>query len=137
MHIERGPGPGALKHAVAGLAHQLLRADFVHAVLLFVEGQALPGGEFLGAGRDDVVVEAGDENVAVFVFEFGDDLRQRDEGIGRRAAVHAGVQIGICAAHLELGVDHAAQADAKGRQAGREQLRVGDEREIGFEVGGF
>ena len=43
--------------------------------MLFVEGQALPGGEFFRAGRNDVVVEAGDEDVAVVVFESGDDLR--------------------------------------------------------------
>ena len=75
--------------------------------------------------------------MAVLVFEFGDDLRQRDKRIGRRAAIHAGVQIGLCAAHFELGVDHAAQADAKRRQAGRKQLGVGDQREVGLQVGGL
>ena len=60
-----------------------------------------------------------------------------DEGIGRRAAIHAGVQIGLGAAHFEFGVDHAAKADAKRRQAGRKQLGVGDQREIGLEVGGL
>ena len=75
--------------------------------------------------------------MAVFVFEFGDDVREGDERIGRRAAVHAGVQIGLCAAHLELGVDHAAQSDAKRRQAGRKHIGVGDKREVGLEVGGF
>ena len=39
------------------------------------------------------------------------------------------------AAHFELGVDHAAQADAQGGQAGREQLGVGDQGEIGLQFG--
>ncbi len=62
---------------------------------------------------------------------------ERDEGIGRCAAVHAGVQIGVCAADFDLGVDHAAQADAERGKAGREELGVGDEREVGFEIGGL
>ena len=60
-----------------------------------------------------------------------------DERIGRRAAVHAGVQIGFCAAHFDLGVDHAAQADAKRGQAGRKELGVGDQGKVGLEVGGL
>ena len=61
----------------------------------------------------------------------------RDEGVGRRAAVHAGVKIGFGAADFDLGVDHAAQADAEGGQAGREELGVGDKREVGLEIGGL
>ena len=59
------------------------------------------------------------------------------EGIGRSAAVHAGVEIGFGAADFELGVDHAAQADAESGQAGREEFGVGDQREVGLEVGGL
>ena len=105
--------------------------------MLFVEGQALPCGEFFGAGRNDVVVEAGDKDVAVVVFEPRDDLREGDEWIGGCAAVHAGVEIGLGAADFELGVDHAAQADAERGQAGCEQFSVGDEGEVCLEIRGF
>ena len=98
MHVERGARPGALHDSVAGLADQRAGAHFGDAVVLFVEGQAVPGFELLGAGRNDVVVEAGDEDVAFLVLELGQHLRDGDEGIGGRAAVHAGVQIGFCAA---------------------------------------
>jgi len=118
VHVEGGPRPGALQNAEADLADQRARADLGDAILLLVEGQAVPCGQLLGAGRNDVVVEAGDEDVAVLVLEAGEHLRQGDEGIGRRATVHSRVQIGAGAAHLQLGVDHAAQADAEGRQAG-------------------
>ena len=137
VDIEGGASPGALENAEAAFADELAGADFGDAVMLFVEGQALPGGEFLGAGRDDVVVEAGNQDVAVFVFEAGDDLREGDEGIGRRAAVHAGVEIGFGAADFEFGVDHAAQADAEGGQAGGEEFGIGDEREVSLEIGGL
>ncbi len=62
-------------------------------------------------------------------------LRDGDEGIGGRAAVHAGVQIGFCAADFELGVDHAAQADAEGGQAGGEELGIGDQGKVGLQLG--
>ena len=62
-------------------------------------------------------------------------LRQGHEWIGRSAAVHAGVQIGFCAAHFDFGVDHAAQADAESGQAGREELGVGDQGKVGLQVG--
>ena len=137
VHVERGARPGALQHAVAGLANQCGGADFGLAVVLLVEGQRAPGGQFLGAGRNDAVVDAGDEDVAVVVLHFGNHLRQSDEGIGRRAAVHAGVQIGFCAAHFHFGVDHAAQADAERGQAGRKELGVADQREVGCQVGGL
>ena len=77
------------------------------------------------------------QDVAVFVFESGDDLRDGGEGIGRSAAVHAGVEVGLGAADFEFGVDHAAQADAEGGQAGGEEFGVGDEREVGLEIGGL
>ena len=66
VDVERGASPGALENAVAVFADELAGADFGDAVMLFVEGQALPGGEFLGAGRDDVVVKAGDAGCGRF-----------------------------------------------------------------------
>ena len=111
------------------------RANFVFAVLLFVEGKAAPCGKLLGAGSDNLVKEAGNENVAVLVLEFRNDVREGKERIGRRAAVHAGMKIGFCAAHFDLGVDHAAQADAKRRKSGSKELGVANQRKVGFQVG--
>ncbi len=111
-------------------------ADFGLAVVFFVEGQGLPGGEFGGGGGGDVVVEAGDEDAAVGVFELGDDLAEGDERVGRGAAVHAGVEVGAGAAGFNLGVDHAAQADAEGGDAGGEHFGVGDEGDVGLELVG-
>ena len=59
------------------------------------------------------------------------------ERIGGCAAVHAGVEVGLGAADFDLGVDHAAQTDAKSGQAGSEEFGVGDEGEVGLEVGGL
>jgi len=72
-----------------------------------------------------------------FILEPGDDLADRDERIGRCAAINAGVQIGPGAAHFELGVDHAAQAHTKRGQPRRKELGVRDERKVGLEVGGL
>jgi hypothetical protein len=47
------------------------------------------------------------------------------------------VQILLCAANLKLGVDHAAQADAEGGQAIGKQLGIGDQGEVGLELGGL
>jgi len=69
VDFESGAGPGALENTIAGFAYQLLRSYFVETVFFFVEGEALPGGQFFRAGRDDVVVEAGDEDVAIFVLQ--------------------------------------------------------------------
>src|SRR5579872_6315515 len=120
MDVEGGTCPGALKNAVATFADELARTYFGDAVLLFVEGQALPRGEFFWAGRNDVVVEAGDEDVAVGVFQTGDDLRDGGEWVGGRTAVHTRVEIGLGASDFEFGVDHAPQADAECGQTGSE-----------------
>ena len=101
------------------------------------KGRLLPRRELFRAGRNDVVVKAGDQDVAVFVFELGQNLRQSNKRIGRGAAVHAGVQVGLCAAHFELGVDHAAQADAQRGQSRRKQLGIGDQRKVRLQIGGL
>ena len=87
-------------------------------------------------GVADFVIEAGDEDVAVLILEFGDDLREGDEGIGRGAAVHAGVKVGARATGFDFGVDHAAQADAERGQVGREHFGVGDQRNVGLSWSG-
>ena len=57
-----------------------------------------------------------------------------EERIGRRAAVHAGVQIGLGAHRFDFGIDQAAQSDAQSGEIGRKQFGVADQREIGLQL---
>ena len=59
---------------------------------------------------------------------------RREQRVGRRAAVHAGVQVGGRALRLDLGIHQAAQADAQRGQVGREQFGVGDQREVRLQL---
>ena len=45
--------------------------------------------------------DAGDQDLALRVFEFADDLDQREQRVGRRAAVYTGMQIGGRALRLD------------------------------------
>ena len=60
------------------------------------------------------------------------DLGDGQHGVGRRAAIDAGVQVVVGALHVQLVVHQAAQADADGGQLGREHLGVADHRGIGL-----
>ena len=102
--------------------------------MLFVERKLLPGFQLVCGGSLYRIVEAGNENASRRVFELRDDLRERDKGIGRSATIHAGMQVGFRASRLELGIDHATQAHAECGQLRREQFRVGNKREVGFEA---
>ncbi len=132
VDVERGAGPEALEDGVAGFAGEGGAADFVGEVVGLVEGKAGPGGEFGGGGGLNAVVDAGNEDGAFGVFELRDDVGDGDEGVGRGSAVHAAVEVGACAVDFDFGVDHAAEADAEGGQAGGEHVGVGDEGDVGF-----
>ena len=95
VNFQRGTRPGAIQHRVSGLAGENLGADFGLAIVLFVEGQTLPGFQFVLRRSFDVFVEAGNQDLALRVFQLADDFDQREERIRRGAAVHAGVQIGL------------------------------------------
>ncbi len=88
----------------------------------------------MGLGGDDAIVEAGNEDVAVAVFERGDDFGDGLQRVGSGAAVDAGVQIVIGAFDMQFGIDHAAQADADGGQLGREHFGVADDGGVGFQA---
>ena len=135
VDFERRTRPGAVENRIAGLAGENLRSDFGLAIVLLVEGQTLPGFEFVLARSFHAFVEAGDQNFALRIFQLADDLDQREERIRRGAAVHAGVQIDLGADGFDLGVDQAAQADAQRGKIGREKFGVADQREIGFQLG--
>ena len=66
---------------------------------------------------------------------FAEQFHQAEDRVGRGAAVQAGVQIAIGAAGFHFHVDQAAQTDAQGRKAFGVELRVGDQRDIGLELG--
>jgi hypothetical protein len=102
--------------------------------VLLVEGQALPGFELVGARSGHLVIKTGNQNVALRVFERGNHLGQGNEGIGRGAAIDAGVQIRPRPHRLQFGVDHAPQPNTQRRQAGSKHLRVGDQGEVGLEL---
>ena len=135
VDFERGPRPGAIEHGVTRLAGEDFRADFGLAVVLFVEGQPLPGFQFVLGRSFHALVEAGNQDLAFGVFQLADDLDQREERIRRCAAVHAGVQIGLGAVRFDLGIDQAAQSDAQRGKIGREQFGVADQREVGLQLG--
>ena len=46
------------------------------------------------------------------------------------------MQIGLRALRFQLGINQAAQPDAKCRKIGREQLGVGDQSEVSFQLSG-
>ena len=135
VDFERGARPGAVEDRVAGFSGEDFGADFGLAVVLFVEGQTLPGFEFVLGRSLDAFVEAGDQDFALGVFQLADDLDQGEERIRGSASVHAGVQVGLGAVGFDFGVDQTAQADAQRGKIGREEFGVADQREISFQLG--
>ena len=112
MHFKRGPRPGAIKHRVAGLASEHFGADFRLAIVLLIEGQPLPRLQLVRSRSLHLRVETRNQNFALRVFELADDFNQREERIGRRPAVHAGVQVSLRAVSLDLRVHQSSQTDA-------------------------
>ena len=104
--------------------------------MLLVEGQRLPGFQFVRAGFLHPIVEAGNENLAVFILELGNNSGQRLERIGRGTAIHARVQINHGAGGLNLGIDHAAQTDTQRWRLGGEHFRIGDQSKLRLQTVG-
>src|SRR5271165_137884 len=126
VDFERGARPGAVEDGVAGLSGERFRSDFGFAVVLFVEGQALPGFEFVFGWSLHTFIEAGDQDFALGVLQLADDFDEGKERIGGCAAIHAGVQVGLGAPGFDFGVDQAAQADTERGKIGREEFGVAD-----------
>ena len=120
MNFKRRSRPGSVEHGISRLAGELARTDLSFAVMLFVEGQPLPGFEFSRSRRLYVFVKAGNENPTLRIFQFADDLNQREKRIRRRTPVHAGVQISLRSNGFNFGIDQPAQPNAQGREIGRE-----------------
>src|SRR5579859_8267745 len=72
--------------------------------MLFIERQPLPGFEFVFSWLLHAFVKIGNQYLPFRVFELADDLNQRKQRVRGRAAVHAGMQIGLCALGLDLRV---------------------------------
>jgi hypothetical protein len=130
VDFQRRARPRALLHGKSWLAREFLCPDFVLPVLLFVKGKGLPRLQFFFRRLFDFVIEVRNEDLAVLVFEFGDDLAKREERIRRRAPIHAGVQIHLRAGGFKFGIDQAAQADVECGQLRGEHFGVRDQREI-------
>ena len=133
MHLHRGTRPGALLHAESRLPGKPRGTDLALAILLFVERQPRPCLPLFRAGLFNPVVKARNQDLAIFVFEFGDDACQRLQRIGRHAAVHAGVQVYASAGGFQFGVNHAAQADAQRGQVRRKHFGIRHQRHIGLQ----
>ena len=134
VDFQRRPCPGAIEHGVSGFASQHIRSDFVLAVFLFIERQTRPGFEFSISRLLHVIVEAGDEDVTVSVLELAQNLDQPEDGVGRGSAVHAGVQINLRPAHLDLGIEQAPKTDAQRRNFRCKELGVGDQRKVSLQL---
>ena len=135
VDFKRRTRPRAVENGVAGFAGQDFRSDFGLAILLFIEGQPLPGLEFVFARLLHALIEAGDKHLAIGVLELADDFDEGKERIGRCAAVHAGMEVSLGSNRFNFRIDQPAQADAQSRKIGREQLGIAHQREVGFQFG--
>src|SRR5262249_26228512 len=106
---------------------------FLH-VLLLIERQPRPGFPLFFSGRNYTVVKSGNPDVPVTILERAEDLRDRLNRVGRRAAIDAGMQVVVRAFDEKLPIDDPAQPDADGRQPGGEHLRVADDYRIRFQA---
>ncbi len=86
------------------------------------------------AEGQDLVVEARHGDVAVAIFQRGQHLAQRLNGIVDGAAVLAGVQIARRAGDFHLNVAQAAQRIDQAGQIGAQHVRVADHGHVGLEL---
>ena len=131
MHFKRRPGPDALKHGIAALARQFRRTDLGPQELVCIEWQALPAC-FLGGRRGlNVVVDAGETDHALGVFDLGQQLDEAEDGVRGGAAVQARVQVARRPAGLHFQVNQPAQPDAQGWHPLGIERGVGNQRRVG------
>jgi hypothetical protein len=101
VHLEGRARPGALEGGVAGLAVEGVDLQVAHvARLVEVDGgdaRAVVVGQVA-----HVVVEAVDRDLAVGAAHAGEDVGERVDRVGDRAAVHAGVEVAVGALDVDL-----------------------------------
>src|SRR6185312_14898321 len=104
MNVQRRTRPGALQNGKAGLSGKPAGANLCLAIMLFIKGKLSPRLQLIFAGSFDFVVEGRNQNTPGRVLQLRDNLCERDKWIRRGSAVHARMQVGLCAAYLNLGV---------------------------------
>ena len=88
-------------------------------------------GPLGGSGGQYGLVEAGQGNAALLVVQAGQQLGQGLQRVEHGSAEDARVQLGGRAAHLQLGVEAAAQPEGEGRLVGAEQVGIGEQGAVG------
>ncbi len=132
VHVEGRSRPRSLEAAVARLAVQPRRAQFL-PVLLLVERQPLEFLALLLGERPHIVVEPWNLDAAAAILHLRQHLRQHHRGVRHRAAERSGVQVGRRAAQVDLEVHEAAQAVADRRHAAGEHRCVRDDDDVASE----
>ena len=135
VNFHGGPRPHTLQHRVTRFAGQLRGADFLAQKFLFVERELPPAFAFHRAGRHHVIVHTWNSDGTGGVFTLREQLHQAMNRIRRGAAIEAGMQIASRAGGFQFHIDQAAQPDAQSGKALGVELRVGDQRDIGLELG--
>ena len=101
--------------------------------MLFIEWQALPGFEFVFAGRFHAFIEAGDQDLAVGVFQLADDFNRRTDLAQRRRTCRNGDR--SWRPRLQFRYRPCRAGPRNRGQFGREHLGIADQREVGFQFG--
>ena len=101
VDFQCGPGRSLFQRRVAAFTEKSWDAEKFaqRRVVVRDAGQLFP---FVFGKRNDVVVEAGDGDAAVFVAQSREQLAQGHRGIVHRTAVNAGVQIAGRPVHLDF-----------------------------------
>ena len=137
MHLESRPRPQACEKRNLRLTDQLLHADLFGFVVFDVERQPGPRLPLLGARRDHPIVETGNPDVSILVFQRANDFCDRLHRVRGGAAVHSRMQVMVGALHMNLAVDNSAKTHAQGGQARREHLGVADHGRVALQASGI
>src|SRR5256886_2351616 len=132
VDVQRWPRPVAFGGSESRLA---LQGPQTVGPLYFrlIKGNAGELAPLLVAERPHAVVETGHQDVAGWIFEVDQDLRQRLGGVGRDAAEVAGVEIGVGRLDPELEVDHAAERVGDRGESLCHHRRVADDAVVRLE----
>ena len=136
VDFERGPRPGALEDRIARLAGQPRRADFVSSEIPFHRTAEIDQLCFsAGEGGSTSSYMPGIWMWPLASFSFESSSTSPNTALGAAPPYNAGMQIARRAARFDLGIDQAAQADAQRRNAFGVELGIGNQRDIGLQLG--
>src|SRR5579884_2196168 len=134
VHFEGRASPNPRQNTLIRLSDQSTGSDFFLKKLLLGEGKTGPALQLLGIRRRNIVIDAGNENASVSVFSFCEQLDQTVDRVGRRAAIHARMQVARWARRLYLEIDEPSQAHAQRRDAIGKHFSIGDQSDIRSEL---